>query len=141
MKSVAVKARVGGKWRTCGKLIFGGAVPIFEQKIPLEARLWKFGGAAGIDLEYDPLLPANCIIRHVVEESPGKYSIFEISLKELQRHPNTVRARVGHKHSERLYLDYRYWRRSGGSKPIISPSTTESKPQAVPRVRQEVLFA
>ncbi|MEW6572575.1 MAG: hypothetical protein AB1374_02940 [Bacillota bacterium] len=103
-KGTRIKALVRGVWRPVGVLICGNRRPVFKQRIRPQDVL-KIRGCAGVDVKYDPPLPENCIVRHVVGSAT-----YEIPLTMLLSHPKATRERVGSLHPERVYLSYRYWR-------------------------------
>lgn len=108
-----VRGCVNGVWKPCGTL-YPGDPPVFVQHIKPEHVL-RIRGAAGIDLQYDPPLPKNTIIRHRVD---GQETV-EIELADLLDRPKASRALVGSRHPERVYLAYRYWRRAGSREPQL----------------------
>ncbi|HHY39479.1 MAG TPA: hypothetical protein GX507_11245 [Clostridia bacterium] len=102
-KKVPIRACVAGRWVVVGSLVADNP-PTFIQKINSKDIL-GIRGSAGIDLRYDPPLPEDCVVRHIVDGV-----IYEISLRALKNHPKTCVARVGKIHPARMYLPYRYWR-------------------------------
>lgn len=103
MKPIPIKAYVGGRWAVVGKLIPGDP-PVFEQRIKADDIL-RIEGAAGVDLQYDPALPENTLIRHITP-----WGVLEIPLPVLKTHRKARIRQVGPLHPKRIYLPYRYWR-------------------------------
>ncbi|NHM26332.1 hypothetical protein G7K71_04850 [Desulfofundulus sp. TPOSR] len=103
-----ISAYVGGQLKKCGVLKQENGRYVFEQRIR-ERDILKIRGAAGVDLRYEPPLPEDCIIRHVISES-GSETVFEIPLQALKQHPKMDIASIGPKHPKRMYLSYRFWR-------------------------------
>jgi hypothetical protein len=103
-----ISAYVGGQLKKCGVLKQENGRYVFEQRIK-EGDILKIRGAAGVDLRYEPPLPEDCIIRHVISES-GSETVFEIPLQLLKNHPKTKIEAIGHLHPKRMYLNYKYWR-------------------------------
>ncbi|MEW6274956.1 MAG: hypothetical protein AB1556_07575 [Bacillota bacterium] len=107
--SVPVSAWCGGRLRKVGKLIYEDGRPVFVQKIRKQDIL-QIRGSAGIDLKYQPELPPECIIRHIVIDENGKETVYEVPLFILQSHPKTDIGSIGPLHPKRQYLPYRYWK-------------------------------
>lgn len=109
-RAIPIKAQVNGVWRVVGLLRYEGGRPVFEQRIK-RGDILRIRGTAGVDVQYNPPLPPNTIIRHRVGGTT-----YEIPLEVLLSHPKTKRERIGPLHPERCYLSYRYWHRVGGPK-------------------------
>ncbi len=103
-----IKAYCNGVWRPVGVLKYEDGRPVFEQRIRREAIL-KIRGGTGIDLAYDPPLPENCVIRHIVADN-GRERIYEIPLEVLRNHPRTDVKAIGPLHPRRMYLAYKHWK-------------------------------
>jgi len=102
--STPVSAYVGGAWRKCGVLYRENGRPVFEQKIRPE-QILRIRGAAGVDIRYEPELPPDTVIRHIVDGVA-----YEIPLAVLKNHSKTNVQRIGPFHPVRMYLPYRYWK-------------------------------
>ncbi|MCL6447619.1 MAG: hypothetical protein K6U04_05610 [Armatimonadetes bacterium] len=99
-----ISAWCGGELKKIGKLIYEDGRPVFVQKID---RLLNYLGCCGIDLRYEPELPGNTLIRHIVT---SRNRIYEIELETLRNHPKTLVKTVGSFHPKRMYLNYRHWK-------------------------------